>query len=255
MVSNFSSPVSTIICIDLLNSSKEDIQNYCLILATATGAKLYLKHLYTTLHNNLSDNTNPHLIYIDNGWIVGTNRYGKGFKDFSLGGKSILPESNSSKIDLTIFSKLENGVAKNRNLNLNPFLLKCFTTAFSDAIQTEEYDTVFIDAHIEVKHELAISLQEISKKYAIDVTFIDYDHEPDNTKLTLNKIYYKGLTPIIFLFKDDKNEQYMGWNKEYLIALQSVKPIALVSIDKKETLNAILDKINAVGLSNLAQDE
>jgi len=252
MTANFSTSVSNVVCIDLLNSSWQDIQNYCLISAAANGVKMYLKHLHTTLHNNLSKNSNPHLIYIENNYIIGTNRYGKYFKDLQLGGKEILPESNFSKIDLNIFSELENGVTKDKSLNLNPFLLNCFTNAFSDAIQTEEYDTVFINAHIEVKHKLAISLQEISKNYAIDVTFLDCNHEPDKAKLILNKIYYKGLTPIIFLFKNEENQQYMGWNKEFLVALQG---ISVASINKKDTLNVILDKINKVGLSNLVTDE
>jgi hypothetical protein len=40
----------------------------------------------------------------------------------------------------------------------------------------------------------------------------------------------------------------MGWNKNYLIALQNVKPINGLNIDTTETLNVILDKINQVGL-------
>ena len=47
----------------------------------------------------------------------------------------------------------------------------------------------------------------------------------------------------------------MGWNKNYLIALQNVKPINGLNIDTTETLNVILDKINEVGLDNLTATE
>ena len=40
----------------------------------------------------------------------------------------------------------------------------------------------------------------------------------------------------------------MAWNKNYLKALQNVKPINGLTIDNTETLNMILDKINEVGL-------
>ena len=47
----------------------------------------------------------------------------------------------------------------------------------------------------------------------------------------------------------------MGWNTEYLIALQNSKTNKELSIDTGAAVDKILDKINKVGLINLEEDE
>jgi hypothetical protein len=47
----------------------------------------------------------------------------------------------------------------------------------------------------------------------------------------------------------------MGWNNHFLLKLQEIIPVDLSFIDKKGTLNVILDKIHFTGLSSLNNDE
>ena len=44
MVSNYSVAVSNVVCIDLLNSSWEEIQNFFLISNAPRGVRIYLKN-------------------------------------------------------------------------------------------------------------------------------------------------------------------------------------------------------------------
>ncbi|MFZ4678904.1 MAG: hypothetical protein ACOYLP_01925 [Flavobacterium sp.] len=60
---------------------------------------------------------------------------------------------------------------------------------------------------------------------------------------------------MIFLFKDVDDFEFMGWNTEYLIALQNSKTNKELSIDIGATVDKILDKINTVGLINLEEEE
>ena len=75
------------------------------------------------------------------------------------------------------------------------------------------------------------------------------------SQVLLNKIYFKDGIPLVFVFKDKQNTEYMAWNKNYLNALQNIKPINGLAIDNLETLNSVLDKINEVGLINLKEEE
>ena len=116
MVLNYSNSVSKIICLDLLNSSWEDIHNFCLISNSANGLKMYLKHLYNTLHNNLFDKSNPHLIYVENDYVIGTKRYQTDVNQFMLGGIEILPDTSVDKLEKSIFPLIENELVTTNTL-------------------------------------------------------------------------------------------------------------------------------------------
>lgn len=255
MLSNYSFSVSKVVCIDLLNSSWEDIQNYFIFLGVYDGLEMYLKHLYTSLHNDLSNLNHPHLVYIEGSYIIGTNRYDKLFSDAQLGGLEILPEIPFNRTDKSVFNLLEEVVSKNKDLTLNHLLLSQFNEAYNEFITNKRYDTTFIHAHIEVANCLAINIRKLTYEYKITIHFLDCKIEPNRKCLTLNSIYYKSMLPIIFVFKDDKNQNYIGWNKEYLVALKNITPLNLNSISKAETLNIILDKINMVGIANIEKQE
>ena len=60
---------------------------------------------------------------------------------------------------------------------------------------------------------------------------------------------------MIFLFKDVDDFEFMGWNTEYLFALQNIKTKKELSIDTGVAVDKILDKINKVGLINLEEEE
>ena len=47
-----SNALSNINCIDLLNASREELNNYCLVSNVANGFKLYLMHLHSSLHDD-----------------------------------------------------------------------------------------------------------------------------------------------------------------------------------------------------------
>jgi len=51
MVINYPSAVSNIVCIDLLNLTSQELQNYFLICPEVSTARQYLKMLHTKLHN------------------------------------------------------------------------------------------------------------------------------------------------------------------------------------------------------------
>ena len=255
MVSYYSLAVSKVICIDLLNASKEDLHNYFIISNTPEVLKLYLNHLHAKLHDDLFDSSNPHLIFIDENYIVGTKRYEHSIQKMALGHTEILPDTSVDNLDKSIFPLMENILLKNKNLQFTEDLALIFKNHFKELLNTEKYCTHFIDAHIQVCSGLALSFHDFCRKYNFTIEFLDCVNKPDTTHFSLHKIYFKNQLPIIFVFKTLEGLEFMGWNKEYLVALHNVSPVNQIPIDNTITLNIILDKINKSGLSSLNNDE
>jgi hypothetical protein len=61
--------------------------------------------------------------------------------------------------------------------------------------------------------------------------------------------------PIVFVFKDQEGLEYMGWNRNFLLKLKEITPVDLSFMDKKATLNVLLEKIYSTGSSSLNNDE
>lgn len=250
MPKNFSKALSNINCIDLLNNSWEDIHNYCLLSNVANGFKMYLKHLHTNLHDNLLNTTNPHLVFFDCDYIIGSIRNNHKIEKFSLGGMEILPDVNHIKIDLSMFKKCENEIANTKNLELNLELLEKLKP-----IILKNYNTDFVQMHIEVINELAIPFPQFSKAYHQNIVFLNCENDPDLDSLILNKIFYRYGQAVIFVFKNASGLEYMGWNRDFLLQIRNIKPIKFQKVDNKIKLNAVLDKINDIGITRLDVEE
>jgi hypothetical protein len=112
MVTNYSLAVSKVICIDLLNTSIEDLHNYYIISNTPEILKMHVNHLYTKLHDDLFDTSNPHLVYIEDNYILGTRRHEDSLQKMSLGHTEILPDNSEDKLDKSVFPLLEDVLYK-----------------------------------------------------------------------------------------------------------------------------------------------
>ncbi len=255
MVLNYSNSVSKIVCLDLLNSSWEDIHNFCLISNSANGLKMYLKHLFNTLHNDLFDESNPHLIYIENNYVIGTKRYQTDENQLMLGGVEILPDTNIDKLEKSIFPTIENELVSSNNLMFTNKTYNLFNNHFSSLLKNKKYDTIFLDAHIEVSNKLEISYDELCLKFNLSIAFLNCKNQPKTSEFVLHKMYFKNHLPIVFVFKNPDGLKFMGWNNHFLLKLQEIIPVDLSFIDKKGTLNVILEKIHFSGLLSLNNDE
>ena len=253
MVSNYAVAVSNVVCIDLLNSSWEEIHNYFLLSNAPRGVRIYLKNNHKALHNDLSNDEYPHLVYIEDNFIIGTRRHKQNYSSFQLGGLEILSQNRKAKaINKTFFDVVELSLVEMNCIELPSLLLNCFTIAFKKQKDINRYDAKIFNAHIQVSDLLAISLEQITKRFNVEIHFFE---NVDASKLILKEVYYKDHLPLIFLFKDDENFEFMGWNTEYLIALQNSKTNKELSIDTGATVDKILDKINKVGLINIDEEE
>lgn len=255
MVLNYSPTVSKVICIDLLNSSWEDIHNFCLIANSANGLKMYLKHLHDSLHNDLFDSSNPHLIYIENDYVIGTKRYQTDVTKFLLGGVEILPDTSIDNLDKSIFQSIEIELSITNTLVFSSSLYDLFNHHFSGLLKTNKYDTIFLDAHLEVSANLALSFEKLCSKFNVVIIFLNCKNQPKTSEFILHKIYFKNQLPIVFVFKNPDGLEFMGWNRQFLLTLQEITPVDLSLMDKKATLNVLLERINFNGFSSLNNDE
>ena len=255
MTQKFSKSLSNVMVIDLLNASKEDIRNHCLFSGAANGLKLYLEHLHNNLHNDLFSNANPHKVFFDSDYIIGTIRNDQNVEQFSLGGLEILPEFKNNESSSFIFEKNENQMFLNKSVELNKETKSSLELCFSNLVLSNSYNKDFVQMHIEVKKNLAVSFPIFCKEYNQNIVFVDCANQPDLDSLILNKIFYRFEQPIIFTFKNNSGLEYLGWSKDFLIQLNQIKPIQFKQVSKISKLNAVLDKINSIGLPNLDEEE
>lgn len=255
MDSKYAPVVSNIVCIDLLNASWEDIQNYCLISNAANGLQMYLKHLHQTLHTNIKDRFQPHLVYVENDFIIGSSRYFSDLTEFVLGGVEILPDSSVNKIDKSIFTEIERELFSNNDLGFTNSLYRKFNNHFSGLIQSHKYITNFMDAHVEVSGGFKLKFDAFCAKFNLSITFLSCQNEPPTQDFVLHKIYFKNKLPIVVVFQNPEGLEFMGWNRHFLLALQAIRPVDTRFLDRKATVNALLDKINAAGIESLNERE
>jgi hypothetical protein len=216
---------------------------------------MYLKHLYNSLHNDLFNKSNPHLIYIENDYVIGTKRFQTDVTQFMLGGVEILPDTSVDKLDKSIFSTIECELASTNSLVFSNKMYILFNNHFSGLLKNKKYDTIFFDAHIEVSNELAINYEELCSNFNFSIAFLNCKNQPKTSEFVLHKMYFKNSLPIVFVFKNPEGLEFMGWNRHFLLTLQDVSAADLSFMDKKGTLNSILDKINHSGLSTLNSEE
>ena len=177
MVINYRSALSNVICIDLLNSSWEEIQNYFIISNAPRGVRIYLKNNHKALHNDLSNDEYPHLVYIEDNFIIGTRRHAQNYSSFQLGGLEILSQNRKAKaINKTFFDIVELSLAEMNCIELPPFLLNCFNIAFKKQKDVNRYDAKIFNFHIQVSDFLAIPFEQITKKFNVGIHFFENDN-------------------------------------------------------------------------------
>ena len=254
MTKDFSNALSNINCIDLLNASWEEINNYCLISNVANGLKMYFKHLHSSLHTDLFNFYNPHKVFFDSDYIIGSIRNEQSVEQFSLGGPEILPDVNAIKMDLSLFKNIEKEIYITKNIDLTDDLgYELFHKM--KPILLKNYNTDFVQIHVDVKNELAIPYPEFFKEYNQNIVFLNFENQPDLHSLRLHRIFYRYKQAIIFIFKNDTGLEFMGWNKDFLLQLKNCKPIYFGKVDTKTKLNAVLDKLGLYGVNSLDDDE
>lgn len=254
MPKNFSFALSNISCIDLLNASWEEINNYCLVSNVANGFKLYLMHLHFSLHDDLFNTNNPHIVFFDDDYILGSIRNDHDIEQFSLGGTEILPDINTIKLDTSIFKNIEKEIYKSKHLDLNnEYGYELFQKMLP--VLLKNYNTDFVQIHVDVRNELVIPFPEFCKEYNQKIVFLNCENQPNLNSLRLHRIFYRYKQAIIFIFKNDAGLDYMGWNKDFLTQLRNCKPIHFEKLDTKTKLNAILDKLGLYGTKSLDEEE
>lgn len=254
MTKDFSNALSNICCIDLLNASLGEINNYCLVSNVANGLKMYLKHLHSSLHTDLFNFYNPHKVFFDADYIIGSIRNEQSVEQFSLGGLEILPDVNAIKMDLSLFKNIEKEIYITKNIDLTDDLgYELFHKM--KPILLKNYNSDFVQIHVDVKNELAIPYPEFCKEYNQNIVFLNCENQPDLHSLLLHRIFYRYKQAIIFIFKNDTGLEFMGWNKDFLLQLKNCKPIYFGKVDTKTKLNAVLDKLGLYGVNSLDDDE
>lgn len=237
---SFSTTVSKVTCIDVLNNSLQDIVHYCSKNNVSNTTKMWLEHLHQNLHQDSDNKEYPHKFYFESFFHIGGICYAEGIDAFNMTGISTLGSDKISflpdediipaEMESSVFAVMESQIINNESLSLNKSLQSFFEKSFKEILDAQ-FDNRFIDSFVRVTNQLAISPKVLFAKYQIDVLFLD-DQNVDVDHLILSKIYYKNLLPVFFIFKDENNKCFMAWNKEYLLALLNVEPVNFNKDDK-----------------------
>ena len=175
MVTNYSSAVSSIVCLDLVNLSPLDFHNLCITSPEIGRAELFLKMLYKKLHADPTNEEHAHLIYIDNNYIIGSKRHNQSHQEFQLGGFETLQENYTPIIDYGIINTIEKTMVQNKSLNLKSNLMELYRQAFINDEEQELFSFSFINAFIKVVDGLAVNPKELKNRFFILISNADYD--------------------------------------------------------------------------------
>lgn len=253
MVTNYSSAVASIVCVDLLNLSPLDFLNLCITSPEVGKAESFLKILYKKIQADPANEENAHLVYIDNNFLIGSKRHNQSHQEFQLVGFESLQENYSPQIDLSVFNSIEKAMLENKSLYLKSNLMELYQNAFIEDDEQELFSFSYINSYIKVTDGLALNPEDLRKKYFTPIHF--FDATENQKSLVLDRIYYKDQLPLLFVFKNDNGQEFLGWNERYLVFLDKVKPINHQLTDVVEMLNTILDKISQVGLKEISNEE
>jgi hypothetical protein len=257
MVLNFASVYSSMICIDLLNMSRQELHALCLVNSQVNVIKPYLYHLHKQVHKDVLNPENPNLVYMDKNCIVCLKSPGEHLDNYILGDFQLAEFYQDNKIDTAIFPFIESELTKSKSLVLHANLMDSYTGAFTEKSINSLFTFSLFNAHVEVSSNLVISPFKLATDYRIDFVFLENKrYSMKNKSLLLNTIYYRNEYPIMFLFKTKSGKDIYAWNEQFIYGLNSVEPINYGDTPSKlDTLNALLDKINRVGLSELTTDD
>ena len=257
MVLNYASVYSSMICIDLLNMSRQELHALCLVNSQVNVIKPYLNHLHTQVHKDVLNPENPNLVYMDKNCIICLKSPGVQLENYVLSDFQMAEFIQDNKIDTSVFPFIENQFINNNSLLLHDNLYEAYTSAFTDKTLNSLFTFTLFNAHVEVTANLAISPFQLATDYSMNLVFLENKrYSMKNKSLTLSTIYYRNEYPIMFLFKTKAGKDIYAWNEQFIYGLNSIKPINFgVTPSKLDLLNAILDKINVVGIAELSIED
>jgi hypothetical protein len=272
MTNHFTSKVSTFTCIDLLNTSLIDLNNLFIINNINPMTEEYIKHIYESLPQGLSEDHSQHIIYLHNSYIIGSRDLLNKDYEFSLGGFELLPKLEKRNYCADEIANLIRKFEHKKSLILDTSLTANDKKVTSQLLKNDEFDFTnnefdftndefdfsnnefdFINGYLPMPNNY--NLNDLKTKYNIVVQFLDAKENEDLADLTLQEIYYIDNLPLIFIFKANEGEKILGWNMQFLEALKSLNPINQNKPSEPQTLNKILDKINNLGIAFLSKDD
>lgn len=254
MTNLFTNKVSNFSCIDLLNINEEELKNLFLIKSFQPIIEEYLKHVYISLREGCYKNShNPHIVYTNNNYILGSRDCFNRKFEFSLVGIEFLEKREATKkITSREINNLVEKLESKKSLVLDSELIS-LSSLFSESFNINE-EINSINGHLLIPD--IYTMEDLRNKFTIATNFFcDTDYQILRN-LLLQEIYYINELPALFIFKDNNGKRKEGWNAQYLAALRHLNPInKKLQISKSKLLDAILDKINYYGITTLSEDE
>lgn len=246
-------PTKNITCFDLEITNWENLY-YHAVSAGLCGFQIeLLKEQFDEAHLKIK---NVDKLYIDTIYTVenciflGTNK--NGLENLAPYIEFNLEFLNKLKCPTALEKNISVSINDKKNLHLDD-------TTFGYL----ENESKKINPNIPLKHlndfiileipKTSITANELIHHFSLKLDFCDDQENIDLNDLQLHTVYYKNRTAVAFDFiVVNTTAVYKAWSSEFIAAILKRSPINNSKLNKTETLNSILEKINTEGINVLS---
>lgn len=258
MTYNYATLVKNIFCVDVLNTSREEIRAFCLFNPSAQKIENFIAYFNRTILEEKVYNTNPQFIYFDDKHFIGSKKRGGTTGDLSIWTFEKMKRFTfiTEQREILFYSAIEQELADKGALYLDSKLIRRFIAFFEGKQYFDMEFNHYANLFLAVTNPLRLNVNQIFEKFSIAIEFLDLEENFTSDSLKLCGLFYNNQVPILFVFNNSINEEYLGWNKDFLVALNSLKPInKRKKMTTAERLNTILDNINNSGIGAVSQED
>jgi hypothetical protein len=258
MTLNYSIPAQNIICFDLLNSSWDAIYFNAIILEFPDFSIEFMKIKYDELHSESRKQDSVSKLYFEGIFLVSIvclmqHDDLKGIANcitYEVDLSKPISISNSDNI----VSSIQSSFIMDNNLTLSTLQYNRLLEINKELRPKSYFKFEKEIINLELTTKLKFTVEELFTKFNIRVLFEDFSSKLKINRFKLTNIFYRNQLPIAFSFQH-YGKIYIAWNEEFLKTVFNINSITTISMSKTEQLNAILDRINEIGLKNITEKE
>ena len=248
-----SNPIQNITCLSLENTNWEKLSLQAISSGLCNYQMEILKDQFDQTQFKIQ---NGEMLFIDTVFII---------EDCIFLGISKMATENIApyiELHLDLLNKLKcptalgkilvKSINKNKHKNFN-----------DDIFEDLENDFNNINPNIPLKHlndfiileipKTTITAFDIINEFNLKIDFCNAPENIDLNKLYLQNLYYKNRTVVAFDFvTKNSSELYKAWSLDFINAILKIAPLNINTLNKSDTLNILLDKINTQGVDKLS---
>ena len=271
MSQNQFSATKNVICFDLTNVSEKSLQTWLELDGSIHEITRLL--LFNWAGQNQEQFKSPECVthvYFQDGYMVATINHGNPYKlDFGFHTEEEIKEIAKLSVDYNdeireLITKTAKRINNGKPINLSEsevISLQYYQQQYNQQMGLVQLDNFKDVVSLQIVGAMDIEIKKVRSLQAIKPVYSYFKKKPDCPNIILpdlkvQQLFYKGNLLIAYTIKHPQFEDVLFcWDEDYENELSLVEPIKIESLLYKPSLNGVLDKISAYGMSSLTELE